>query len=110
MKNGRLDRWVLWETPAGKVVSIRSRRLVSFPERHLAQMMLDARGGRVSPWLDLARVVHAARADGDDVGPPRLKGENVMYHDGWLYVTTGDGYRYQRGAHGAVYRARVDEP
>jgi alpha,alpha-trehalose phosphorylase len=36
MKAGTLDREVLWETPCGKQISIRSRRLVSFQDRHLA--------------------------------------------------------------------------
>ena len=36
MRAGTLDRTILWETPAGKRVSIKSRRLVSFEHRHLA--------------------------------------------------------------------------
>jgi alpha,alpha-trehalose phosphorylase len=36
MKSGTLDRDILWETSAGKQVSIRSRRLISFPNRHVA--------------------------------------------------------------------------
>jgi alpha,alpha-trehalose phosphorylase len=36
MKDGVLDREVLWETPSGKRVSIKSRRMVSFEHRHLA--------------------------------------------------------------------------
>lgn len=36
MKSGTLDREIVWETPAGKQVSIRSRRLISFEHRHLA--------------------------------------------------------------------------
>src|SRR6516162_10834370 len=36
MKSGTLDRELLWETPAGKQVSIRSRRLISFENRHVA--------------------------------------------------------------------------
>ena len=36
MKSGTLDRDILWETPAGKQVSIKSRRLISFPNRHVA--------------------------------------------------------------------------
>ena len=36
MRAGTLDRSVLWETPAGKQVSITSRRLVSFVNRHVA--------------------------------------------------------------------------
>jgi alpha,alpha-trehalose phosphorylase len=36
MKAGTLDREIIWETPAGKQVSITSRRLVSFASRHVA--------------------------------------------------------------------------
>src|SRR5215469_7556904 len=36
MKSATLDREILWETPAGKQVQITSRRLVSFPHRHVA--------------------------------------------------------------------------
>ena len=36
MRAGTLERRILWETPAGKRVSIRSTRLVSFEHRHLA--------------------------------------------------------------------------
>src|SRR4029453_2662777 len=36
MKSGTLDREILWETPAGKRVSITSRRLVSLANRHVA--------------------------------------------------------------------------
>src|SRR6476619_3170668 len=36
MKAGTLDREILWETPSGKQVSITSRRLVSFVNRHVA--------------------------------------------------------------------------
>jgi alpha,alpha-trehalose phosphorylase len=36
MKAGTLDREILWETPAGKQVLIRSRRLISFVDRHVA--------------------------------------------------------------------------
>ena len=36
MKSGTLDREIVWETPAGKQVSIKSRRLVSFANRHVA--------------------------------------------------------------------------
>ena len=41
MRSGTLDRDVVWETPAGKKVSIRSRRLVSFEHRHLAAMLYE---------------------------------------------------------------------
>ena len=47
MRAGTLDRTVLWETPAGKQVSITSRRLVSLVNRHVAAIsycvtLLDA--------------------------------------------------------------------
>lgn len=64
--------------------------------------VLDARNGADGaprPWINLA----------DAVGNPRLKSENVLYHDGWLYVTSGDAYDYQAGADGAVFRVRVDD-
>ncbi len=35
MRHGRLERSIVWETPAGKRVEIRSARLVSFEHRHL---------------------------------------------------------------------------
>jgi len=35
MKSGTLDREILWETPSGKQVSIMSRRLVSFANKHV---------------------------------------------------------------------------
>jgi len=36
MRKGRLERNVIWETPAGKQIEIRTVRLVSFEHRHLA--------------------------------------------------------------------------
>jgi alpha,alpha-trehalose phosphorylase len=41
MKDGTLDREILWETPSGKRVSIKSRRLVSFEHRHLAALFYE---------------------------------------------------------------------
>src|SRR5246127_2214511 len=41
MKSGMLDRNILWETPAGKQVSITSRRLVSFANRHVAAISYE---------------------------------------------------------------------
>ena len=52
MRAGTLDRDVLWETPIGKRVSITSRRLVSFVNRHVAAIsycvtLVDARASVV---------------------------------------------------------------
>ena len=41
MKAGTLDRQVIWETAAGKHVSIKSRRLVSFEHRHLVAISYE---------------------------------------------------------------------
>lgn len=41
MKSGTLNREVLWETPSGKMVSIKSRRLVSFRHRHIAAISYE---------------------------------------------------------------------
>jgi hypothetical protein len=60
--------------------------------------VFDARNGAAAPWFDLGTAI-------DD---PAVKGENVLYHDGWLYVTSGNGYAYQDGAWGTVYRVQTD--
>ncbi len=49
MRQGWLERTVLWDTPSGKRVEIRSTRLVSFAHRHLAA-------------VDYEVVVHNAKA------------------------------------------------
>jgi alpha,alpha-trehalose phosphorylase len=41
MKEGTLDREIIWETPSGKRVSIKSRRLVSLEHRHLAAISYE---------------------------------------------------------------------
>jgi len=41
MKDGTLDRELVWETAAGKQVSIKSRRFVSFEHRHLAAIQYE---------------------------------------------------------------------
>jgi alpha,alpha-trehalose phosphorylase len=73
MKSGTLDREILWETPAGKQVSIRSRRFVSFDNRHVAAIsycvtLLNANAFVViSSEMTADRLV--SRTDTDD---PRL--------------------------------------
>ncbi|MFO8088642.1 MAG: beta-phosphoglucomutase family hydrolase [Desulfatiglandaceae bacterium] len=62
MWEGRLERRVLWETPAGKRVEIRSIRMVSFEHRHLAA-------------IDYEVIVHNAEA------PVVLISEMVMPSD-----------------------------
>jgi alpha,alpha-trehalose phosphorylase len=40
-RNGVLTRDILWRTPGGKNVHVRSSRMVSFPQRHLAIMTFE---------------------------------------------------------------------
>ena len=73
MKSGTLDRDILWETSAGKQVSIRSRRLISFPNRHVAVisyrvMLLNAEAFVVIS-SEMAVNGPSVRVDSDD---PRL--------------------------------------
>jgi alpha,alpha-trehalose phosphorylase len=41
MKSGTLDRELLWETPSGKRVRVKSRRLISFQQRHVAAIWYE---------------------------------------------------------------------
>src|SRR5215475_12361410 len=41
MKSGTLDRDLVWETLSGKLVRIRSRRLISFQQRHVAAISYE---------------------------------------------------------------------
>ena len=41
MKSGTLVRELLWETPSGKQVRIKSRRLISFQQRHVAAISYE---------------------------------------------------------------------
>src|SRR5215831_3494252 len=73
MKSGTLDREILWETPAGKQVSITSRRLVSFANRHVAAIsycvtLLNAQAFVVISSEMATHELHA-RGNGED---PRL--------------------------------------
>jgi alpha,alpha-trehalose phosphorylase len=43
MKSGTLDRELQWETQSGKLVQIKSRRLISFQQRHVAAISYEVR-------------------------------------------------------------------
>jgi hypothetical protein len=52
-------------------------------------------GSAQQPWFDLAAAV----------GNPKVKGENVMIDpEGRVYITSTQGYPFQNGAEGTVYR------
>src|SRR4029453_5495939 len=64
MKPGTLDRESLWETPAGKQVSITSRRLISFVNRHVAAISY-----RVTLLNAQASVVISSEVATNEPGP-----------------------------------------
>jgi alpha,alpha-trehalose phosphorylase len=75
MKSGSLDREILWETPAGKQVSITSRRLVSFANRHVAVisyqvMLLNAAASLV---ISSEMVAHEPVADTNSDDPRQAR-------------------------------------
>jgi len=76
MRTGTLDRRILWQTPSGKVVSIRSQRLVSLQHRHIGAISYE-----VTLLNDEAPVVLSSQlsnqgAQVDDAGSdPRLPHE-----------------------------------
>ena len=73
MKSGTLDREILWETPAGKQVSIRSRRLISFENRHVAAISYCVTVLNANAFVVISSEMNAdqpgSRIDSDD---PRL--------------------------------------
>ena len=79
------------------VVSAKPSRVYRFSPD--PKHVFDGRTGQQPAWADMA----AATAN------PKMKSENVLFHNGWLYITSGDGYSYQAGADGTVYRVRVTD-
>jgi alpha,alpha-trehalose phosphorylase len=72
MKEGTLDRQLVWETPSGKKVAIRSRRMISFEHRHVATIeyevtLLDAKAPVV-----IVSQVNSNSTNQAGVGDPRL--------------------------------------
>jgi alpha,alpha-trehalose phosphorylase len=72
MRQGTLDREILWETPAGKRVAIRSSRLVSFAHRHVAAIRYEVTVENASaPVVISSDVSYEHRADDESSGDPR---------------------------------------
>jgi alpha,alpha-trehalose phosphorylase len=73
MKSATLDRDILWETPAGKQVSINSRRLVSFPNRHVAAITYCVTVLNAQAFVVLSSEMAANEsAAGGNAADPRL--------------------------------------
>jgi alpha,alpha-trehalose phosphorylase len=73
MKSGTLDREIIWETPAGKQVSITSRRLVSFANRHVAAISYCVTILNAQAFVVISSEMAANEASARDAaGDPRL--------------------------------------
>ena len=103
MRNGVLTRDLLWATPSGKHVRVRSTRLVSFEHRHVLAVSYEVTIDRSAPVVVRSRVIN--RSNGSPGGDadsrhldPRLGtrlGRRVL--DSRLVEEAGDrlilGYR-----------------
>jgi len=84
MKSGTLDREILWETPAGKQVLIRSRRLVSFASRHVAAIsycvtLLNA-AAHIVISSEMAVNPPSSRTDQSDPRRMRVAAGPLLHH------------------------------
>ncbi|HSO69360.1 MAG TPA: glycosyl hydrolase family 65 protein [Arachnia sp.] len=76
-RSGRLTRTLIWRTPAGKRVRVRSSRMVSFTDRHLALMEIEVTvlSGGGAPVVVTSLIVN--RQDGyTDYRRPDTGGES----------------------------------
>ena len=82
MKCGTLDREILWETPAGKQVSITSRRLVSFADRHVAAISYNVTllNAGASLVISSEMAVNEPSANPDDPRQTRIFTGRVLHH------------------------------
>jgi len=72
MKAGMLEREILWETPSGKQVLIKSKRLVSFPHRHLAAISYEVTVQNAqAPVVIASQIVTMHRENSQDDNDPR---------------------------------------
>ncbi len=72
MRQGTLDRKVLWEMPSGKQISVESRRLVSFRHRHLAAICYEVTVRNAeAPVVISSEMVLRGNQQGNDEDPRR---------------------------------------
>ncbi len=77
MRNGTLDRELVWETAAGKRVAVRSKRIVSFQHRHLAAILYEVTVlNAEAPILISSQILNRQDEAGDnnDDDPRRTRG------------------------------------
>jgi len=73
MKAGLLERGILWETPSGKRVLIKSRRLVSFQHRHLAAISYEVtlQNAEAPVVISSEMCVHQPTNTNNEIDDPR---------------------------------------
>ena len=106
LKAGTLDRELHWETPSGKLVRIRTRRLVSFRHRHVAAIsyevtLLDQEAPVVISSEMLCHMTEVLKADDDPRRAKMFFGDVLQHRAGyymcvivvscWLMVRNGAG-------------------
>lgn len=72
MQTGTLDRELIWETPSGKQVLIRSQRLVSFVQRHVAAVSYEVTLLNAAAAIVISSDVHYEPEGGEGSSDPRL--------------------------------------
>jgi alpha,alpha-trehalose phosphorylase len=81
MKEGTLDRTLVWETPSGKQIQINSRRLVSFEHRHLGAISYEVTVLNDDAHIFISsklKAVQAAEGQGDDPRKSRAFTHQVL--------------------------------
>ncbi|MDJ0787990.1 MAG: glycosyl hydrolase family 65 protein [Myxococcota bacterium] len=102
MREGVLRRELLWELASGKLVSIRSRRLVSFEHRHVAAVEYEVTVQNASVPVVLSSEVvveHEGNGDSDTMDPrnPGLDGAVLVpevHHGGGRRMVLGHRTRH----------------
>jgi alpha,alpha-trehalose phosphorylase len=84
MKSGTLDREILWETHSGMQVRIKSRRLISFPQRHAAAIFYEVTLLNGAAPVVISSEMHAPQSGDperpDDPRQTRLFKGKVLQH------------------------------
>lgn len=73
MRSGVLQRDLVWETPAGKRITVRTTRMVSLEHRHLVAMSIEVTTDHPAAVAIVSRVIDrtdAALASSDDADRP----------------------------------------
>jgi len=71
LKNGFLERSLIWDTASGKKIKIHSQRLVSFPERHLAAIKYTVTLLNADAHVTISSEMKCEQGNRSNEGDPR---------------------------------------